>query len=96
MMIVVFYTIITLQMIEFMVIKEKRYVVSVDMYVYGEDDYMARKNAHKMLDTIDEKYPNARPNVTELGEQPFATMSYRKLDDHSKPIPKVKNKPLPF
>ena len=76
---------------------EKRYVVTVDMYVYGEDDYMARKNTHKMLDKIDEKYPNARPSVTELGEQPFATMSYRKLDDHSKPIPnKLKNKPLPF
>lgn len=74
----------------------KRYVVTVDMYVYGEDDYMARKNAHKMLDKIDEKYPNARPSITELGEQPFATMSYRKLDDHSKPIPKEKDVPLPF
>lgn len=74
-----------------------RYVVTVDMYVYGEDDYMARKNAHKMLDKIDEKYPNARPSITELGEQPFATMSYRKLDDHSKPIPKEKkDEPLPF
>jgi len=41
-----------------------RYVVTVDMYVYGEDDYMARKNAHKMVDKIDELYPNARPNVT--------------------------------
>ena len=76
--------------------EEKRYVVTVDMYVYGTDDYMARKNTYKMLDMIDEKYPNARPSVTELGEQPFATMSYRKLDDHSKPIPKVKDKPLPF
>ena len=27
---------------------EKRYVVSVDMYVYAKDDYMARKRAHKM------------------------------------------------
>ena len=77
--------------------EEKRYVVAVDMYVYGTDDYMARKNVHKMLDKIDEKYPNARPLITELGEQPFATMSYRKLDDYSKPIPnKLKNKPLPF
>mgnify|MGYP003673730240 FL=1 len=75
---------------------KKRYVVTVDMYVYGEDDYMARKNTHKMLDKIDEKYPNARTSVTELGEQPFATMSYRKLEDTSKPISKVKEKPLPF
>ena len=96
MMIVELYTIITLQMIEFMDKKEKRYVVTVDMYVYGEDDYTARKNVHKMLDKINEKYPNARPSVTELGEQPFGTMSYRKLDDHSKPITKIKDKPLPF
>ena len=62
--------------------EDKRYVVSVDMYVYAKDDYMARKRAHKMVDDIDEKYVNARPSVTELGEQPFATMSYRKLDNH--------------
>jgi hypothetical protein len=35
-----------------------------------------------MVDVIDKKYVNARPSVTELGEQPFATMSYRKLDNH--------------
>ena len=73
-----------------------RYVVTVDMYVYGEDDYMARKNAHKMLDEIDEKNPNARPEIIEMGIQPFASYDYIKLDDHSKPIPKVKDKPLPF
>jgi hypothetical protein len=77
--------------------KEKRYVVTVDMYVWGKDDYMARKNAHKMIDILDYNYPNARPSVTELGEQPFASLSYRKLDDHSKPISQQKKtKPLPF
>jgi len=75
---------------------EKRYVVSVDMYVYGTDDYMARKNAHNIIDKIDKNYPNTRPSIMELGEQPFATMSYRKLEDTSKPISKVKEKPLPF
>ena len=75
---------------------ENRYVVSVDMYVYAKDDYMARKRAHKMVDHIDEEYVNARPAITELGSQPFASMSYRKLDDHSKPRDKSKDKPLPF
>tara|TARA_R110000851_G_scaffold314509_2_gene476600 strand:- start:756 stop:995 length:240 start_codon:yes stop_codon:yes gene_type:complete len=75
---------------------EKRYVVSVDMYVYAKDDYMARKRAHKMVDYIDEEYVNARPAITELGSQPFASMSYRKLDDHSKPRDKSVDKPLPF
>ena len=83
-------------MIEFMDKKEKRYVVTVDMYVYGEDDYMARKNVHKMLDKINEKYPNARPEITEMGIQPFCSFNYQKLDDWSKPIPKIKDKPLPF
>ena len=74
-----------------------RYVVTVDMYVYGEDDYMARKNAHKMLDEIDENNPNARPEITEMGIQPFASYDYIKLDDWSKPIPKEKkDEPLPF
>ena len=76
--------------------EQKRYTVQMDVYVWAEDDYLARKEAYKIVDKIDEKYPNARPSVTELGEQPFATMSYRKLDDHSKPIPKIKDEPLPF
>ena len=45
---------------------EKRYVVTVDMYVYGEDDYMARKNTYKMLDKIDEVRKTVRgklPNI---------------------------------
>ena len=36
--------------------KEKRYVVKMDMYVYAENDYMARKRAHQMKKKIDEKY----------------------------------------
>jgi hypothetical protein len=76
--------------------EQKRYTVQMDVYVWAEDDYLARKEAYKIVDKIDEKYPNARPSVTELGEQPFATMSYRKLDDISKPIPKIKDEPLPF
>tara|TARA_B110000977_G_scaffold49855_1_gene67744 strand:- start:411 stop:626 length:216 start_codon:yes stop_codon:yes gene_type:complete len=62
--------------------EEKRYVMTVDMYVYAENDYMARKRAHRMVDYVDNKYVNARPLITEIGEQPFATMSYRKLDNH--------------
>ena len=28
--------------------KDKRYVVQMEMYVYAENDYMARKRAHRM------------------------------------------------
>jgi hypothetical protein len=69
--------------------KENRYVVQMDMYVYAENDYMARKRAHRLAGKID-------ADVTEIGEQPFASMNYRKLEDHSKPSDKSKDAPLPF
>jgi len=75
-----------------MVRDKKRFVVTMDMYVYAENDYMARKRAHKLRDTLDGY--NRRPSITEIGEQPFASMSYRKLEDISKPS--EKDKPLPF
>ena len=73
---------------------KKRYAVQLDVYVYAENDYMARKRAHKMVDSLD-KY-GRRPSITEIGEQPFASMNYRKLEDISKPVDKVKDEPLPF
>ena len=72
---------------------KKRYAVQLDVYVYAENDYMARKEAHKMAKKIDDKYPNARTNVSEIGEQPFASFNYRKLEDISEPINEDK---LPF
>ena len=73
---------------------KKRYVVTMDMYVYAENDYMARKRAHKLKGAFDKH--DRRPNITEIGEQPFASISYRKLEDISEPISKVKDAPLPF
>lgn len=63
----------------------KRYVVQIDMYVYAKDDYTARMEAHKMEDKINKLNLNANAKVTEIGSQPFATMVYNKLDDHSRP-----------
>lgn len=54
---------------------DKRYVVTMDVYVYAKDDYQARYKAHKLADKID-------ANVTEIGEQPFASFNYRKLDNY--------------
>lgn len=71
---------------------KKRYVVSMDMYVYAENDYMARKRAHKMKDSLDKH--NRRPIISEIGEQPFATMYYRKLDTITEPFDKEDK--LPF
>ena len=69
--------------------KDTRYVVTMDVYVYAPNDYMARTRAHKLADKID-------ADVTEIGEQPFPSMSYRKLDNHSRPSSKGGDEPLPF
>ena len=73
---------------------KKRYVVTMDMYVYAENDYMARKRAHKLKGAFDKH--DRRPNITEIGEQPFASFNYRKLEDHSEPISKKEQEELPF
>ena len=64
--------------------KEKRYVVTMDMYVYSENDYMARKNAHKLADGLKSKLDN-QAAVLDIVEQPFGTLGNRKLKDISKP-----------
>lgn len=65
--------------------KDKRYVVTMDMYVYAENDHMARKNAHKLADGLKSKLDN-QAAVLEIHEQPFSTLGSRKLDDISKPV----------
>ena len=76
--------------------KDKRYVVTMDMYVYAENDYMVRKRVHEMKDKIDKQFPNARPIINEIGEQPFASMYYRKLKDHTEPLSKSDRDELSF
>lgn len=77
---------------------KKRYVVQIDTYIDAENDYMAKKIADKIANSIKRGY-NAK--VTEIGEQPFASFSYRKLDNPTyygdlEKETKVKEKPLPF
>ena len=48
-----------------------RYVVKIEAYVYGKDDYHVRMKAHKMLDKINADNLNADAEIKELGSQPF-------------------------
>jgi|TARA_Y100000114_G_C11701248_1_gene298548 hypothetical protein len=64
--------------------KENRYVVTMDMYVYAENDFMARKKAHKLADGLKNKLDN-QAAVLDIVEQPFGTLGNRKLKDISKP-----------
>jgi len=64
--------------------EEKRYVVTMDMYVYAENDNMARKNAHKLADGLKSKLDN-QAAVLDIAEQSFGSLGNRKLNDISKP-----------
>ena len=77
---------------------KKRYVVEMTMYVYAKDDYMARMEAHMLEDRINKMNLNADAKVTEIGSQPFGTLAYSKLDNHSRPskIDEPESDELPF
>lgn len=68
---------------------KKRYVVTMDVYIQADNDYQARYKAHRMADKI-----NAQ--VNEIGEQPFASFDYRKLDFHGPVEENLKDETLPF
>jgi hypothetical protein len=76
--------------------ENKRYVVQMDMYVYAENDYMARKRANDLKLSIERLRHSSGVGVSEIGEQPFASLVYRKLDDPSFTPKDTSNEPLPF
>jgi len=61
---------------------KKRYTVELDMYIQADNDYMARKIAHKIADAIKEGY---EVQVKEIAETPFGSFNTRVLKDKSKP-----------
>ena len=75
--------------------KENRYVVTMDMYVYAENDYMAKKRANDLKLSIENRRHSDQIKISEIGEQPFASLNYRKLDS-TEFIKKESNEPLPF
>jgi hypothetical protein len=76
--------------------KEKRYVVQMDMYVYAENDYMARKRANDLRLNLDNRIGVQHAKVVEIGEQPFGSLRYKKLDSVEFTPKDESNKPLPF
>ncbi len=75
---------------------EKRYVATIEMYVYAENDYMAKKRAHDSKLSIENRRHSDQVKVTEIGEQPFGSFDYRKLEDPTFTPKDMSNKPLPF
>ena len=76
--------------------ENKRYVVQMEMYVYADNDYMARKRANDLKLSIENRRYSDQIVVSEIGEQPFASMEYRKLDDPTFTPKDMSNEPLPF
>lgn len=63
--------------------QEKRYIVTLNVRVYAENDYMAKKRAHQLKEVIDRNWDEGEVVIEEIGEQPFASFNYRKLEDIS-------------
>jgi len=76
--------------------ENKRYVVTMDMYVYADNDYIARKRANDLKLSIENRLHSDHVKVKEIGEQPFATTYYRKLDNPTFTPKVISNKSLPF
>ena len=76
--------------------ENKRYVVQMEMYVYADNDYMAKKRTNDLKLSIENRRHSDHVKVTEIGEQPFASTYYRKLDDPTFTPKDTSNEPLPF
>ena len=76
--------------------ENKRYVVQMEMYVYADNDYMAKKRVNDLKLSIENRRHSDHVKVTEIGEQPFASTYYRKLDDPTFTPKDTSNEPLPF
>ncbi len=76
--------------------ENKRYVVTMDMYVYADNDYMVRKRANDLKLSIENRRHSDHVKVKEIGEQPFATTYYHKLDNPTFTPKDMYNEPLPF
>ncbi len=76
--------------------ENKRYVVQMEMYVYADNDYMAKKRANDLKLSISNRRHSDHVKVTEIGEQPFASTYYRKFDDITFTSKDMLDEPLPF
>ncbi len=76
--------------------ENKRYVVQMEMYVYADNDYMAKKRANDLKLSISNRRHSQDVTVKEIGEQPFASFNYRKLDNPIFTPKNLSNEPLPF
>ena len=76
--------------------ENKRYVVQMEMYVYADNDYMARKRANDLKLSIENRRHSDQIVVSGIGEQRVASTHYRKLGYPTFTPKDMSNEPLPF
>ena len=69
---------------------KKRYAVSLDFYIYADNDYMARKKAHEIKKSVQAD----NTNILSITDAPFGSIQTRDLDDISEP--RKKDDKFPF
>lgn len=62
-----------------MVKEEKRYVLTMDMYLYAGSDKSAIKQAKKLVKELDKKGDNL-PAILSLDESPFGSLEIREVE----------------
>ena len=77
----------------------KRYAVVIDTYIYAENDYEARQQAHNMKNSIYREFKSDGLRVADIVKCPYASLTTQSLNDISKPESVnnwAVNDPLPF
>ena len=77
----------------------KRYAVVIDTYIYAENDYEARQQAHNMKNSIYREFKSDDLRVADIVKCPYASLTTQSLDNISEPELTNKwtnNDPLPF
>jgi hypothetical protein len=65
--------------------KLKRYAVVIDTYVYAENDYEARKQAHDMKNLVYREFKSDGLRVVDIIKCPYASLTTQSLNDISEP-----------
>ena len=77
----------------------KRYAVVIDTYIYAENDYEARHQAHNMKNSIYREFKSDGLRVADIVKCPYASLTTQSLNDISEPESVnnwAVNDPLPF
>tara|TARA_B110000977_G_C10850637_1_gene405651 strand:+ start:465 stop:710 length:246 start_codon:yes stop_codon:yes gene_type:complete len=77
----------------------KRYAVVIDTYIYAENDYEARQQAHDIKNTVYREFKSDGLRVADIIKCPYSSLTTQSLNDISEPESVntwTVNDPLPF